>query len=88
MPASGVNEARQAGYLPIRIVEWLRDRAHRGTHDAPMDIIKTHYRAYGVPVEYAYTMVHKAAATTYPDYVALGSEAVGLEGTHVQAGTL
>jgi hypothetical protein len=31
-----------------------------------MDIVKTHY---GVGVEYAYTMVHGAPETKYPEYV-------------------
>ena len=34
-----------------------------------MDIVKTHCGAYGVGVEYAYTMVHDAPATKLPDYV-------------------
>jgi hypothetical protein len=34
-----------------------------------MDIVKHHYGAYGIGVEYAYTMVHKAPATVFPEYV-------------------
>ena len=34
-----------------------------------MDIVKTHYGAYGVGVEYAYTMVHGAPPTEFPEYV-------------------
>lgn len=63
----------QAGAKPVTslsvILEWQRDWAHRGTYDAIMDIAKTHYGAYGIGVEYAYTMVHKAPATTLPAYV-------------------
>jgi hypothetical protein len=33
-----------------------------------MDIVKTHGGAYGVGVEYAYTMVHGAPATLLPDW--------------------
>jgi hypothetical protein len=33
-----------------------------------MDIVKSHYGAYGVGVEYAYTMVHGAPATRLPEY--------------------
>jgi hypothetical protein len=33
-----------------------------------MDLVKTHFGAYGVGVEYAYTMVHGAAPTVYPEY--------------------
>jgi nicotinamidase-related amidase len=63
----------QAGAKPVTslsvILEWQRDWAARDTYDAIMDIAKTHYGAYGVGVEYAYTMVHGAAATKYPAYV-------------------
>jgi hypothetical protein len=34
-----------------------------------MDIVKTHFGAYGIGVEYAYTMVHGAPATKLPEYV-------------------
>ena len=40
----------------------------RDTYDAVMDIVKTHFGAYGVGVEYAYTMVHGAPATKLPEY--------------------
>jgi nicotinamidase-related amidase len=62
----------QAGARPVTalsvMLEWQRDWAHRGTYDAVMDIVKTHCGAYGVGVEYAYTMVHGAPATRFPDY--------------------
>ena len=66
----------QAGAKPVTalsvMLEWQRDWAARGTYDAVMDIVKTHCGAYGVGVEYAYTMVHSAPATKYPDYVIPG----------------
>ena len=66
----------QAGARPVTalsvMLEWQRDWAARGTYDAVMDIVKTHCGAYGVGVEYAYTMVHSAPATKYPDYVIPG----------------
>jgi len=34
-----------------------------------MDIVKTHCGAYGVGVEYAYTMIHGAPATELAAYV-------------------
>jgi hypothetical protein len=34
-----------------------------------MDIVKSHGGAYGIGVEYAYTMVHGAPATKFPDYM-------------------
>jgi nicotinamidase-related amidase len=66
----------QAGAKPVTalsvILEWQRDWAHRGTYDAIMDIAKTHFGAYGVGVEYAYTMVHGAPVTRLPEYVVRG----------------
>ena len=62
----------QAGAKPVTslstMLEWQRDWTNRGTYDAVMDIVKTHYGAYGVGVEYVYTMVHGAPATTFPEY--------------------
>jgi len=63
----------QAGAKPVTalsvMLEWQRDWAQRDTYDAVMDIVKTHCGAYGVGVEYAYTMVHGAPETKYPDYI-------------------
>jgi len=63
----------QAGAKPVTslsvMLEWQRDWAAKDTYDAVMDIVKTHYGAYGIGVEYAYTMVHGAPATTLPEYV-------------------
>ena len=63
----------QAGAKPVTVLsvmlEWQRDWAERDSYDAIMDIVKNHFGAYGVGVEYAYTMVHGAAATKYPEYV-------------------
>jgi len=62
----------QAGAKPVTalstMLEWQRDWAHKGTYDAVMDIVKNHCGAYGVGVEYAYTMVHGAPATELPAY--------------------
>jgi nicotinamidase-related amidase len=62
----------QAGAKPVTalsvMLEWQRDWANRGTYDAVMGIAKNHFGAYGVGVEYAYTMVHGAPATKYPEY--------------------
>src|SRR5918996_5239794 len=57
------------------ILEWQRDWAERDTYDAIMDIVKTHFGAYGVGVEYAYTMVHGVAPTKLPEYVVPASAA-------------
>src|SRR3954466_6465690 len=62
----------QAGAKPVTalstMLEWQRDWALRDTYDAVMDIVKTHFGAYGVGVEYAYTMVHGAPETRFPEY--------------------
>ena len=63
----------QAGAKPVTslqvMLEFQRDWAEKDTYDAVMDIVKTHYGAYGIGVEYVYTMVHKAPATVFPEYV-------------------
>ncbi|MBV8828503.1 MAG: isochorismatase family protein [Acidobacteriaceae bacterium] len=62
----------QAGANPVTALsvtlEWQRDWAQRDTYDAVMDLVKNHYGAYGIGVEYAYTMVHGAPATRFPEY--------------------
>ena len=54
----------QAGVVPVTwqqvLLEWQRDWARRETYDAVMDIVREHSGAYGIGVDYAYTMVHKA----------------------------
>lgn len=63
----------QAGAKPVTalsvMLEWQRDWGQKDTYDAVIDIVKTHCGAYGMGVEYAYTMVHGGAATTLPAYV-------------------
>jgi nicotinamidase-related amidase len=54
----------QAGVVPVTwqqvLLEWQRDWAHRDTYDEVMDIVREHSGAYGMGVDYAYTMVHNA----------------------------
>ncbi|MEL7043333.1 MAG: hydrolase [Pseudomonadota bacterium] len=61
----------QAGVVPVTwqqvLLEWQRDWARRDTYDAVIDLVKEHSGAYGMGVDYAYTMVHKA-----PERVAHG----------------
>jgi len=63
----------QAGAKPVTalsvMLELQRDWAEKDTYDAVMDIVRTHCGAYGVGVEYAYTMLHGAAPTKLPEYV-------------------
>ena len=42
------------------LLEWQRDWKNRDTYDAVMAVVKEHSGAYGMGVDYAYTMVHKA----------------------------
>lgn len=62
----------QAGAKPVTalsvMLEWQRDWAHKDTYNAVMDVAKNHCGVYGVGVEYAYTMVHKAPPSAYPEY--------------------
>jgi len=54
----------QAGVVPVTwqqvVLEWQRDWARKDTYDAVMKLVKEHSGAYGMGVDYAYTMVHKA----------------------------
>lgn len=54
----------QVGVVPMTwqqvLLEWQRDWARRDTYDAVMELVKEHSGAYGMGVDYAYTMVHKA----------------------------
>ena len=56
----------QAGVVPMTwqqvLLEWQRDWAHRDTYEAVMKIVTEHSGAYGMGVDYAYTMLHKAQA--------------------------
>jgi nicotinamidase-related amidase len=58
----------QAGVVPVVwqqvLLEWQRDWARRDTYDAVMEIVREHSGAYGMGVDYAYTMVHKAPQRT------------------------
>ncbi|MBS1227758.1 MAG: isochorismatase hydrolase [Proteobacteria bacterium] len=58
----------QAGVVPMTwqqvLLEWQRDWARRETYDSVMKLVKEHSGAYGMGVDYAYTMVHKAPQRT------------------------
>ncbi len=53
----------QAGVVPVTwqqvALEWQRDWARRERYDALMNIVKEHSGAFGMGVDYAYTLVHK-----------------------------
>lgn len=54
----------QAGVVPVTwqqvMLEWQRDWARKETYDNVIRIVQEHSGAYGMGVDYAYTMVHKA----------------------------
>jgi nicotinamidase-related amidase len=55
----------QAGVVPVTwqqvMLEWQRDWKNKETYNDVMAIVREHSGAYGMGVDYAYTMVHKAA---------------------------
>ena len=58
----------QAGVVPVTwqqvLLEWQRDWARKETYDAVITIVREHSGGYGMGVDYAYTMVHKAPQRT------------------------
>jgi len=54
----------QVGVVPMTwqqvLLEWQRDWARKETYDAVIAVVQEHSGAYGMGVDYAYTMVHKA----------------------------
>ena len=56
----------QVGVVPVTwqqvLLEWQRDWARRDSYDAVMAVVREHSGAYGMGVDYAYTMVHKSPA--------------------------
>jgi nicotinamidase-related amidase len=58
----------QAGVVPMTtlqvLLEWQRDWANRAHYDELMAIVKEHGGAYGMGIDYAYTMVHGAPERT------------------------
>jgi nicotinamidase-related amidase len=65
----------QAGVVPVTwqqvLLEWQRDWARKETYDGVMAIVREHSGAYGMGVDYAYTMVHKAPQRTSKTHKAL-----------------
>ncbi|HDR9486652.1 isochorismatase [Burkholderia aenigmatica] len=67
----------QAGAVPVTwqqvVLEWQRDWARRDTYDAVMAVVREHSGAYGMGVDYAYTMVHKAPQRTATPHESLAA---------------
>jgi len=62
-----IQRIAQAGAVPVTwqqvLLEFQRDWARKDTYDAVIEIVKEHSGAYGMGVEYAYTMVHGQPAS-------------------------
>lgn len=60
---SSMNRMQQAGVVSVTwqqvLLEWQRDWARKETYDEVMKIVKEFSGAYGMGVDYAYTLVHK-----------------------------
>jgi nicotinamidase-related amidase len=65
----------QAGVVPMTwqqvLLEWQRDWARRDTYDAVTNLVREHSGAYGMGIDYAYTMVHKAGQRTATKHEAI-----------------
>jgi len=65
----------QVGVIPVTwqqvMLEWQRDWARKETYEAVMNIVREHSGAYGMGVDYAYTMVHKAPQRITGDHKTL-----------------
>src|SRR5260370_3445748 len=53
------------------MLEWQRDWARKETYDAVVAIVREHSGAYGMGMDYAYTMVHKAPQRTTKQHTVL-----------------
>jgi len=56
------------------LLEWQRDWKNREHYDALMGILRQHAGAYGSGIEYAYTMVHKAAQSAKVPHTVVGGD--------------
>ena len=67
----------QAGVVPMTwqqvLLEWQRDWARKETYDAVTQLVKEHSGAYGMGIDYAYTMVHKAQQRTATPHQSLAA---------------
>jgi nicotinamidase-related amidase len=69
---AAMRRVEQAGAKPVTwvqvMLEWQRDWALKETYPGVMDIAKHHIGAYGVGVEYAYTMIHGAPPSVFQNW--------------------
>ncbi len=64
----GMDRMVQAGVVPVTwqqvLLEWQRDWARKDTYESTIKIVLEHSGAYGMGVDYAATLVHKAPERT------------------------
>ena len=69
---AAMRRVEQAGAKPVTwiqvMLEWQRDWALQETYAGVMDIVKHHAGAYGIGVEYAYTMLHGGTETAFSNW--------------------
>jgi len=69
---AAMRRIEQVGAKPVTwvqvMLEWQRDWALTETYPEVMDIAKHHIGAYGIGIEYAYTMIHGAAPTVFENW--------------------
>ncbi|MBS0290260.1 MAG: hydrolase [Proteobacteria bacterium] len=65
---ASMDRMMQAGVIPLTwqqlLLEWQRDWSKKDTYNSTLAIVQEHSGAYGMGVDYAYTMVHKGKSRT------------------------
>lgn len=65
---ASMDRMMQAGVIPLTwqqlLLEWQRDWSKKDTYNGTLAIVQEHSGAYGMGVDYAYTMVHKGKSRT------------------------
>ena len=65
----------QAGVVPVTwiqvMLEWQRDWPRKETYEGVTSIVREHTGAYGMGVDYAYTMVHELPERTIGKHISL-----------------
>lgn len=60
---ASMDRMMQAGVIPLTwqqlLLEWQRDWSRKDTYNGTLAIVQEHSGAYGMGVDYAFTMVHK-----------------------------
>jgi nicotinamidase-related amidase len=78
---AGLSRMVQAGAIRLTtiaaLLEWQRDWKNKEHYDALMGLLKQQAGAYGLGVEYAYTMVHKAPQSARKPHVVAKSKKGG-----------